>query len=414
MLTAMGHRFSRQELYDLVWSEPLSQLAPRLQISNVGLAKACRRAAIPVPERGYWAKLKAGKRVVRHPLPLRRPGMLDEIVTGADAARRYGYVTDDEIRNRTSDPPVFPEDMADLTARVRRMVGRVRISKTLSEPHPIIAELLAADERRRERQRNAVYPSPLNDPLFDSPFERRRLRILNAICVALARSGAGVAVGGPEARQLDLRVGHQGFSFTLDRIETPRRQCRQERLKLVITYWAGSPVTGNSWEDSDDGKIESHLTDIVVALIVTGETQYRDKLKWHHEWVLKRKSELEEEARCRKEEEERSERERVARFEQARVDHLLQDAAAWRQSAEVREYVAAVRAASASIRDHAELQELERWASWALSKADRIDPLRSGRRPTANSPREGETPTGLQEDLADSGSGSQGANGVSG
>ena len=48
----MTHTFSRQELYDLVWSEPKSSLARRLGISDVGLAKACRRANIPVPGLG--------------------------------------------------------------------------------------------------------------------------------------------------------------------------------------------------------------------------------------------------------------------------------------------------------------------------------------------------------------------------
>lgn len=54
----MTRTLSRQELYDLVWSEPKSSLARRLGISDVGLAKACRRAHIPVPGLGYWAKLR--------------------------------------------------------------------------------------------------------------------------------------------------------------------------------------------------------------------------------------------------------------------------------------------------------------------------------------------------------------------
>jgi hypothetical protein len=44
----MPHTFSRQELFDLVWSEPTRTIAKRLGISDVGLAKACRRA-VPGP-----------------------------------------------------------------------------------------------------------------------------------------------------------------------------------------------------------------------------------------------------------------------------------------------------------------------------------------------------------------------------
>jgi hypothetical protein len=40
--------FSRQALYDLVWSEPVKTLAGRFKISDVALAKTCRRAAIPL------------------------------------------------------------------------------------------------------------------------------------------------------------------------------------------------------------------------------------------------------------------------------------------------------------------------------------------------------------------------------
>ncbi len=56
------HRFTRQALYDLVWSETRTHLAKRLGIPDVGIAKACRRALIPMPEAGYWAKKRAGKR----------------------------------------------------------------------------------------------------------------------------------------------------------------------------------------------------------------------------------------------------------------------------------------------------------------------------------------------------------------
>ena len=66
MVTNTGHhvhRFSRQELYDLVWSQPIAKLAETYGVTDVGLAKACRRAGIPVPHRGYWAKLSAGQKV---------------------------------------------------------------------------------------------------------------------------------------------------------------------------------------------------------------------------------------------------------------------------------------------------------------------------------------------------------------
>ena len=80
----MPHTFTRQELFELVWSEPTRTIAKRLGISDVGLAKACRRADLLLPARGYWAKLAAGKIVKKPPLPPRGPGMSDRIVLSRD------------------------------------------------------------------------------------------------------------------------------------------------------------------------------------------------------------------------------------------------------------------------------------------------------------------------------------------
>ena len=60
---------SRDELYRRVWSNPVESVAKELGISGRGLAKICTRFEIPVPPRGYWAKLAAGKRAPEIPLP---------------------------------------------------------------------------------------------------------------------------------------------------------------------------------------------------------------------------------------------------------------------------------------------------------------------------------------------------------
>lgn len=59
----------RSDLYQKVWSTPMTKLAAEFGISDVGLAKACLRHAVPVPRRGYWAKIKAGQHPKRAPLP---------------------------------------------------------------------------------------------------------------------------------------------------------------------------------------------------------------------------------------------------------------------------------------------------------------------------------------------------------
>lgn len=60
---------SRSQLYDLVWSRPILSLAKEYGFSDVGFAKICRRHNIPLPPRGYWAKINAGLQVARPALP---------------------------------------------------------------------------------------------------------------------------------------------------------------------------------------------------------------------------------------------------------------------------------------------------------------------------------------------------------
>ncbi len=57
--------FTRRELYDLVWSKPMRDLAADLGISDVGLAKVCDRHRVPKPERGYWNKIQAGQKTMK-------------------------------------------------------------------------------------------------------------------------------------------------------------------------------------------------------------------------------------------------------------------------------------------------------------------------------------------------------------
>lgn len=60
--------WNRLDLYNEVWKQPLIKLSLKYGISDVRLGKVCRELKIPHPGRGYWAKRKAGKRVVQLPL----------------------------------------------------------------------------------------------------------------------------------------------------------------------------------------------------------------------------------------------------------------------------------------------------------------------------------------------------------
>lgn len=59
----------RERLYAEAWKTPIRRLAKKYGMSDVGLAKVCRRMDIPLPPRGYWAKHAYGHRLKKQPLP---------------------------------------------------------------------------------------------------------------------------------------------------------------------------------------------------------------------------------------------------------------------------------------------------------------------------------------------------------
>lgn len=151
----MNYSFSRQDLYDLVWAELVSVVAKRFGISDVGLAKLCRRHDIPLPPRGHWAKVAAGKRTGSRPeLPQRGIAMPDDISDDEHDWRRF-----DERPDEIPIPPepVFIQPLEDVVVRVQKLVERVTVSRSLEQPHALIAKVLAQDEARREKQRATGY-----------------------------------------------------------------------------------------------------------------------------------------------------------------------------------------------------------------------------------------------------------------
>lgn len=60
----------RSELYAAVWSQAPAHLAAQLGMSDTALRKLCRRHEVPVPPRGYWAKVGSAKPAEKTPLPM--------------------------------------------------------------------------------------------------------------------------------------------------------------------------------------------------------------------------------------------------------------------------------------------------------------------------------------------------------
>lgn len=371
-------RITRRELYELVWSQPMRTVAAAAGFSDVALAKACRGVDIPVPERGYWAKKAAGKSVMKRPLPPRFPGGADVVQLGR---RSWGYYHNSyqELLDEPLPPaPTFDEEMDSVVERVRKMVGKVPCPKVITKPHRLIAALIDHDQLRR------ASPHPGEKAAFDGPLGKRRLRILNAILSASERVGCVPSMTDPQYetrdRELYVGVGGERVALTLIPITPPKRPRQDalapERLQLSIRAYRHGTPAHRCWEDTDDIQLEERIAEIVNEIIVAGEVFHRDGEIANYQRRVEQKAEIEEQARRERAQQEREALELREKQARQRIGRLLRQAADVDRATRIRRYADVVldRVAELPVtRD-----DLERWAAWARTEADRIDPVKNG------------------------------------
>lgn len=161
---------TREALYDLVWTTPLSTLAERWGLSRNGLAKICDRLLVPYPGRGYWN----ARRTERPPLPPAPPG----IETALDLSAR----PERPRRARTRLPPEARREQLMETAAA--IIGREGL-------HAATMKRIARDAGLSEAQAHNHFP--------------RRTDLL----VALARRELAAM---NDERQAEVERGHDNLT----------------------------------------------------------------------------------------------------------------------------------------------------------------------------------------------------------
>jgi len=373
----MGKQYTREEMYELVWSEPIRTLAERVGVSDTAIRNVCKKAKVPLPHQGHWAKRRAGKRTVIAKLPPRFPGASNLVAFGRQ--NRW-----EEQRISLDEPlppyPSFDEPLANVLTRVETMVGKVTCPLLKTRTHPAIQKLLEQDEERKKEYERI--PIAYYTPRFTSSLEKRRLRIINALFLAAQKVGCRPQFSIPkyadEEPPPSIQVGAEFVAFLVEVVESgARKRAKKEHgsQRLIVRIKGQKGDSGNQlvWKDGEDTKLEKQLSEILVQLIVSGERQHRDALVRQHEWLEGRKKELE--LKREREEQDRlqKERERLEQVERERVERLLSGADDLLKARTIRNYVAEIRSRSNAIQ--ADSAKIEKWAAWALAQADKLDPV---------------------------------------
>lgn len=357
--------FTREELFQRVWAEPLLKLAADIGVSDVGLAKACRRAEIPLPGRGYWAK----SRDYRQPPPLllRASAQATETIS-------FQVVAESEARRPRTEKP--------------SNVTPIIVPATLEAPDPLVRNALKVVskapvyEGRLLTKGSTVLAVRISRTALDRAM--RLLDTLIKVCRAagmpwiISEKGTFVQCNGVELNVI-LRERLTKQEVTPE--PHPKRATRTPgwepnnspafpRYEWVgtdeLTFEIDAPVSGapqRRWADTRTRRLESRITDIVEGLPIVAQAVKlwkAEQERWRREWEEK--------------EQRRQERARSAEVERQRRLRLQALVTRASQAEEIRRLCDRLESA----RDGAAMKvsaDVAAWLSWARRQADLLDPI---------------------------------------
>lgn len=366
----------REELYKMVWSEPVSKLARGYGLSDRGLGKICKRLEIPVPGRGYWQMKKKG---LQMPVALLRP------TKKSNAMGAY-------IR-RTSKPQIDGEqnqETYDLITAEKLFENKITVPPSLDSPHYLIAmtkrSLIGAkvDDRglKQPRARGCLDIRVGQDSID------RAILIMDTLVKALEARGIDISVAKEPPFSTSISVMDEVVKFALNedlnRIERKLTAVQMkekenhpwmyDRLeydyspnRILFLKIKNDDVlnTRKTWSDGRRQRLEDCLNSFVVGLIKAAEAL-------RHRRIERERQELEWQERRRQ----REESERLRREEEERLKDLDREVSSWHRSQQIRSYVDAVK--KWAIQKYGEIKpdsKLHQWLTWATQQADRLDPL---------------------------------------
>lgn len=369
--------FTRQELYDAVWAKSAVQLAKQIGVSDVAIAKACKKYEIPKPPLGYWARVQHGQKPKRPPLPkLQNP---DRQV----------------IRFEPVPAHLKPDPLSDETEqRVRSEKAddhRVIVPPVLENPHPLVERTQRSLLSAAPNEDGIVIPKAKNglEVAVGKDSIDRSMRIMHALLTALTTRGMRVTTDGNakwatlvywNGETLALRLS-ESLGERPRELTTQQRQ-ENERYRFLSPYpktekYPRGLLTitarGNDdeyiqkrWSELDGKRLEERLNPIIAWLYRAVE-----------EIKSRRIEHAEQEKRWAEERRLREEAERQRWENERRLKAIEDQAAAWRRATAIREYVNAVEKGAES--DGRADDALKERLRWARDQADRMDPLSTGR-----------------------------------
>jgi hypothetical protein len=363
---------TREALYKLVWEKPGTVLAKELGISDVGLAKICKKLRVPRPPRGYWQLINVGRKPRIPPLPLARKGEPTLALFSPQRPRAE----------------LCPEDSAVLE-RIRTEnlpINRIAVSPDLRGAHSLVRnakKLLETGHADPYGRMHAQWSAGIKPKCLDVRVSKktllRALRIMDALLKAFETRGLEIEVD--EQKTQCLIDGERVKFYLWEMVKRSERERNKEQRERPSTFerWVFTPtgelvfvldeycLDRKNWKDKKQSPLEDRLNDIMVGMITAAEIIRIKNLQYEQE----RQRRLEAERQ-------REEVERQRRLEAECRHELDAMVALWMKSFNLRQFVVECeKALSPDAKQPSDGSEVA-WLAWAYSYADQIDPLKNG------------------------------------
>jgi hypothetical protein len=335
----------RDKLYEEVWAEPMTKVSKRYQISDVALAKIFQKLDIPVPERGYWARVAHGQKPKQAPLPERSK----------------------DIPQQSEVHPVPPPQWKESIQAAS--LEAIHIPDTLASPHPLTTKLRKSLEKQKPDSYRRVSSSREDiDVQVGLESVPRLLRIVDAFVKASEERGYKF-IFRERDRGLSILIDGQAVRFSFsessrrtslppkDTYAAPEYTPTGKLTFKILEYIRG--VNEPSWSDKVNSPLENRLAEILHAL---------------KQAALALREREEERAREAKLAEERAEDRRKAEIQHKK---LSQDLADWSNAETLRRFVQRLEAEIEKDSVH-KPEFAERWIDWVKSQAESLDPFSKG------------------------------------
>jgi len=356
-------RLIRTELYEKVWATPMLQLAQEFGISDVGLAKLCRRHNIPLPGLGYWRKRETGHDPGRVPLPPASNQTMESIEIIASQKP-------EDIKALLADQPQ-PQVTVNLDGPITHPFA-LRTEKSLVKSKPGAKGLLIP----KDGKSGHLLVSPSSLP--------RALKLLDAFLQACEAQHYSLNWPKEVDSQLSVMVLDETISFQLcEMTDAKAHEVTKEEQKhpWMAPKW-DYEATGklrieitnlpyfdynvrHSWGDAKHQRLEDCLGKAVLGLAVASMAIKKDR-----EERLRKQKEREDQARS--EEDARKRREEFKR--RAEVLAGLMDN--WRKSRQIEDFLHALQTeADGRTLNEEETKKIESFAEWTKAYAEKLNPF---------------------------------------